>query len=145
MKWAGYELRKAYFDTIGNNITVSGTPVKVYDTEAPIGSVRPFIILGNYVQVDDLNTKDGFGGTATFNIEVNTEVVAPFGGRKQADEIMNSILGLVHPNTGTINLSSANFNFVSVELTGSFDGFNDGASESNYRIVSILQHKFFEK
>lgn len=145
MKWAGYQLRKAYFDAIGNNVTVSGNPIKVYDMEAPIGSARPFIIIGSYVQTNDLNTKDGFGGTGTLNVEVNTEVIAPFGGRKQADEIMNSVLNRVHATTGSINLTSTDFNFVSVELTGSFDGFTDGDSETNYRVVSILQHKFFEK
>ena len=145
MKWAGYQLRKAYFDAIGNNITVSGNPIKVYDMEAPIGSARPFIIIGSYVQANDQNTKDGFGGTGTLNVEVNTEVVSPYGGRKQADEIMNSITTIIHPTTGSVNLTSTNFNFISVELVGSYDGFNDGDSETNYRVVSILQHKFFEK
>jgi hypothetical protein len=145
MKWAGYELRKAYVTAIGTSITSSGNVVKVYDMEAPINSPRPFIILGSYVQTGDQNTKDNFGGTATLNIEINTEVVPTYGGRKEADDILNQLLTLVHPTTATINLTSSIFNFVSLELNGSFDGFNDGNSETNYRTVAILQHKFFEK
>jgi hypothetical protein len=145
MKWAGYELRKAYVTAIGNSITSSGNVVKVYDMEAPINSPRPFIILGSYVQTEDQNTKDNFGGTATLNIEINTEVIPTYGGRKQADDILNAVLTIVNPSRDTINLTSTIFNFVSLELSGSFDGFNDGNSETNYRTLAILQHKFFEK
>jgi len=145
MKFGGFELRKAYYTTLTGNITYGGNVVSVYDTEAPLNSPKPFIILGSYTQTNDLNTKDGFGATATVNVEVNTEYISGVGGRKQADEIMNMILTELHPDTATINLTTDSFDVVSFELVNCFDGFSDNDFGSTYRTVAIINNKFFQK
>jgi len=143
VKRIDFEIRKAYVNSL-TGLQYNGTTVPVYDMEAPSGVNRPFIILGSQVQNNDLNTKDSFGGTAIINVEVNTDTISYIGGRKQANEISSLILETIHPEPDTINLTSENFNIITVDLIGTFEGLGNGDSNTVYRDVMILQHKYFE-
>jgi hypothetical protein len=144
MRWIGKELRKAYYTSLNGNIQYNSINVPVFDLVAPNNTQSPYIILGSFTQVNDQNTKDSFGGSGTINIEVQSSFTENWGGREQADDILNSILTRLSPNTDTINLTSNVINIVSVEVIGSYDGFSNLNPESNYRNIVILQNKYFE-
>lgn len=144
MKWIGKDLRKAYYTSLSGNIQYNSVSVPVYDFVAPNNAQSPYIILGSFTQVNDQNTKDSFGGSGTINLEVQSSFTENWGGRQQADEILNSVLTRLNPNTDTINLTSDSIKIVSVEVIGSYDGFTSLNTESNYRNIVILQNKYFE-
>lgn len=144
MRWIGKELRKAYYTSLSGNIQYNSVNVPVFDLAAPNNTQSPYIILGSFTQVNDQNTKDSFGGSGTINIEVQSSFTENWGGREQADDILNSILTRLSPNTDTINLTSNVIKIVSVEVIGSYDGFSNLNPESNYRNIVILQNKYFE-
>lgn len=144
MKWIGKDLRKAYYTSLSGNIQYNSVSVPVYDLVAPNNAQSPYIILGSFTQVNDQNTKDSFGGSGTINLEVQSSFTENWGGRQQADEILNSVLTRLNPNTDTINLTSDSIKIVSVEVIGSYDGFTSLNTESNYRNIVILQNKYFE-
>lgn len=144
MKWIGKDLRKAYYTSLSGNIQYNSVSVPIYDLVAPNNAQSPYIVLGSFTQVNDQNTKDSFGGSGTINLEVQSSFSENWGGRQQADEILNSVLTRLSPNTDTINLTSASIKIVSIEVIGSYDGFTSLNPESNYRNIVILQNKYFE-
>lgn len=141
MKWVGEDIKIAYVTAIGSNIVSEGKVVEVYDMEAPTTSDNAYIVLSSIIQNNE-NTKDTFSGYVTINLDITSSYSEPSRGRSQIDRILNSVLEIVHPNPSTVNLTSTVFKYKTCELVGGFDGFDNGGTDSQYRIIANIQHKF---
>jgi hypothetical protein len=141
MKWIGEDIKIAYVTAIGSNITSDNEVVEVYDMEAPTTSDNAYIVLSSIIQNND-NDKDAFSGYVTINLDITSAYSEPSRGRAQIDRILNSVLTIIHPNPRTVNLTSSNFKYLTCELVGGFDGFENGDTDSKYRIIANIQHKF---
>lgn len=141
MKWAGEDIKIAYISAIGDNIISDNKVVEVFDMEAPMESDNAYIIISSIIQNNE-NTKDSFNGYVIINLDVTSAYSEPSRGRSQIDKIVNSVLEIIHPSPNVVNLTSNVFKYKTCELVGGFDGFINGETDSKYRIVVSLQHKF---
>tara|TARA_A100000171_G_C2090322_1_gene124226 strand:+ start:354 stop:782 length:429 start_codon:yes stop_codon:yes gene_type:complete len=87
------ELQTAYYTLLNNNITLSGTPVKVYD-DVPASATYPLIQFGSTTFVDN-STKSTFMDNATFSISIVDRFALDNGSRSRINNICNQIKQII--------------------------------------------------
>lgn len=132
MKWAGKELRKGLYNVL------AGMQIPAYDMIAPIEKPRTlYAILGDYSQ-QSINTKDTFTSVALVVVEIVEPIQGQFGGRATIDEVTNTLLTTLRPNTNTIALSATGFNITNIALSSSIGQLVSEGDRAFKEYVNIL-------
>jgi len=103
-----HHIRKAFIDSLTDQITIGGSFVPVYN-RVPIGTETPFIRIYSY-QMDEIDqNQTSFSGEYKSRIEAITGFDGDDGGEYQLNLIVDGILAIIRTRTN-IDLSSENFN-----------------------------------
>lgn len=135
------ELQVAYYTLLNNNVTLSGTPVPVYD-EVPASATYPHIEFGDTNLTDD-STKSSFQDNVTFSLSVVDRFPSDTGTRTKINNIVNQVKQIIRARPVPFDLT--NFNVLTSVVDG--DVFRkEGSSTYNYYIREIrFRHKIEEK
>ncbi len=102
------ELQVAYYTLLNNNVTLSGTPVPVYD-EVPATATYPHIQFGN-TNLNDDSTKQSFQDRGSFSMSVVDRFSSDTGTRSKINNVVNQVKQIVRTRPVPFNLT--NFNVI---------------------------------
>jgi len=100
------ELQVAYYTLLNTNVTLSGTPVPVYD-EVPANATYPHIHFGETTLVDN-STKSTFMDEVTFSMSVVDRFQADNGSRAKINSCVNQVKEIIRARPVPFSLSSFN-------------------------------------
>lgn len=106
------ELQVAYYTLLNNNVTLSGTPVSVYD-EVPANGTYPHIQF-NTTTLTDNSTKSTFMDDVTFSLSVVDRFSLDNGTRSKINSIVNQVKEIIRARPVPFNLT--NFNVITSVL-----------------------------
>ena len=101
MSLHSWELQKAIFTTLNNNVTgVSSAKIPIYD-DVPEGSVYPYVVIGEETATNNgTKTLDGVEHTLTLH------AWSQYRGRREIKEIMQSVYEKLHNTAITVTGAS---------------------------------------
>ena len=101
MSLHSWELQKAIFTTLNNNVTgVSSAKIPIYD-DVPEGSVYPYVVIGEETATNNgTKTLDGVEHTITLH------AWSQYRGRREIKEIMQSVYEKLHNTAITVTGAS---------------------------------------
>lgn len=101
MSLHSWELQKAIFTTLNNNVTgVSSAKIPIYD-DVPEGSVYPYVVIGEETATNNgTKTLDGVEHTLTLH------AWSQYRGRREIKEIMQSVYEKLHNTAITVSGAS---------------------------------------
>ena len=101
MSLHSWELQKAIFTTLNNNVTgVSSAKIPIYDN-VPEGSVYPYVVIGEETATNNgTKTLDGVEHTLTLH------AWSQYRGRREIKEIMQSVYEKLHNTAITVTGAS---------------------------------------
>lgn len=134
MKDTGLPIRTAY------TTFIKGLGYNCYDYKAPDNASTPFIILGSQTQQEE-NVKNKFGYRSSINLDFTISFPDQWQGRKQLDQMVNTVLESLKPAPGQVGVSISGFNIYGTNiLTGyDFPPEQDNA-QTIYRKVLTIEH-----
>lgn len=100
------ELQVAYYTLLNNNVTLSGTPVSVYD-EVPANGTYPHIQF-NATTLTDNSTKSTFMDDVTFSLSVVDRFSLDNGTRSKINSIVNQVKQIIRARPVPFNLTNFN-------------------------------------
>ena len=102
------ELQVAYYTLLNTNVTLSGTPVPVYD-EVPANGTYPHIQF-NDTTLTDNSTKTTFMDNVTFSLSVVDRFSLDNGSRANLNSVVNQVKQIIRARPVPFNLT--NFNVI---------------------------------
>lgn len=113
MKDPTLAVRMAYYQLIKTALP----SVAMFDSLVTNDAPKQRIILGSQTYDENGGTKDGFGGTATIDIDIVHQQPIGGGGGKWSDETANTIMQAVSSSKGTCALAVTGWNVISAAAT----------------------------
>jgi len=108
-----YEIREHYIRLL-SGMVVKSKSVPVYNL-AQVAHKPPYVmVFGGTAESQD--TKSGYSGSITVNIQVHTIYEGDYGGEKFADEVVHEIIRRRYDNTGYYG-STENFDIITCIYT----------------------------
>ena len=102
------QLQTAYYSLLNNNVTLSGSPVPVYD-EVPSNGTYPHIQF-NVTTMTDRSTKTSFMDDGTFSLSVVDRFSLDSGSRSKINSIVNQVKEIIRVRP--VPFSLADFNVI---------------------------------
>jgi hypothetical protein len=139
MQYSGKDLRVVIDTVLHEQITVGGQTVKCYDTKAPTDAIKPYILLSSHTQTGNNFSKDRFGYSSGYNIEIvdGFNDVDNFD-RSRCDYVADQALTLLRQST-TSKLTTTRFNIISLNLASSNEVFVETERENLFRLILTLE------
>jgi hypothetical protein len=109
MKDPALAIRTAYYTIIKATLPT----IAVYDSIVANDAPAKRILLSTQTYTEE-GTKDGFGGTATIDVDIISRAPLGTGGGKWSDETATAIMEAVTPEKGVCALSVTGWNVVTV-------------------------------
>lgn len=100
------ELQVAYYTLLNNNVTLSGTPVPVYD-EVPANGTYPHIQFADTTLVDN-STKSTFMDNVTFSLSIVDRSSIDNGSRSKLNNVVNQVKQIIRARPVPFNLTNFN-------------------------------------
>ena len=100
------QLQVGYYQLLNGNVTLSGTPVPVYD-EVPANGTYPHIQF-NDTTLTDNSTKSTFMDNVTFSMSVVDRFSLDNGSRSRLNNVVNQVKEIVRARPVPFNLNDFN-------------------------------------
>lgn len=100
------QLQTAYYLLLNNNVTLSGTPVPVYD-EIPASATYPLIQFADTTLVDN-STKSTFMDNVTFSLSIVDRFSLDNGSRSSLNNVVNQVKEIIRVRPVPFNLTDFN-------------------------------------
>lgn len=100
------QLQTAYYSLLNNNVTLSGTPVPIYD-EVPATATYPHIQF-NDTTLTDNSTKSTFMDDATFSLSVVDRFSLDNGTRSRINNVVDQVKEIIRARPVPFNLNDFN-------------------------------------
>ena len=100
------QLQIGYYQLLNGNVTLSGTPVPVYD-EIPASATYPLIQF-NDTTLTDNSTKSTFMDNVTFSLSVVDRVSLDNGSRSSLNNVVNQVKEIIRARPLPFNLTDFN-------------------------------------
>lgn len=100
------QLQVGYYQLLNGNVTLSGTPVPVYD-EVPASATYPLIQF-NDTTLTDNSTKSTFMDNVTFSLSVVDRVSLDNGSRSSLNNVVNQVKEIIRARPVPFNLTDFN-------------------------------------
>lgn len=100
------QLQTAYYSLLNNNVTLSGTPVPVYD-EVPATATYPLIQFRDTTLTDN-STKSTFMDEATFSLTVVDRFSLDNGTRSRINNVVDQVKQIIRARPVPFNLADFN-------------------------------------
>jgi len=134
MKDTGLPVRTAY------TTLLKGLGFNCYDYKAPDSATVPYIILGSQNQQPE-DTKNRFGYRSTINLDFVMSFKDQYGGRKQLDLMVNTVLEALKPEPGQVGISVTGFSIYGTTIPMQFDFPPEVENtQTIYRRVITIEH-----
>ena len=100
------QLQTSYYSLLNNNVTLSGTPVPIYD-EVPATATYPHIQF-NDTTLTDNSTKSTFMDDATFSLSVVDRFSLDNGTRSRINNVVDQVKEIIRARPVPFNLNDFN-------------------------------------
>ncbi|WP_128545066.1 DUF3168 domain-containing protein [Larkinella soli] len=136
-------LRTAYVQCL-SGLTVNGTAVKVYDTQAPDTAADPKLVITSVTATGD-NTKTTFGQEVELNLSAVTTGAGNQIGFKRSEDVLNAALDRILPAPGEHGLpQQPGLNIYGVSLVTTFPLSAASGGVILYQRIATLRHLIHE-